>query len=260
MFPNKVKKALAEGRLQLGTSFAQIPSPEVARILAAAGFDWAFIDTEHGWFGIETVKEVCYASVRAGLCPIVRVVSMDYGLVARALDSGAQGVMFPRVESPELLETAVAWTKFPPVGVRGCGLNIAHMSFAKGTIPEIIEHVNDNTMVVLQIETRRALDMRDELLSVKGIDAVMVGPLDLSISLGVPGDFQHPKMVEAMEQIRDSCLSHGVAPGTQTRTLSLAKFWRERGMRFLGCASEVAMLLEKANEITGALRAESAGA
>jgi 2-dehydro-3-deoxyglucarate aldolase/4-hydroxy-2-oxoheptanedioate aldolase len=260
MYPNRVKKALAEGRLQLGTSFAQIPSPDVARILAAAGFDWAFIDTEHGWFGLETVKEVCYASVRAGLCPIVRVVNMDYGLVARALDCGAQGVMFPRVESVELLERAVSWTKFPPAGIRGCGLNIAHIDFAKTTIPEVVEHANANTMVVLQIETRRALEMRDELLSVRGIDAVMVGPVDLSISLGVPGEFQHPKMVTAMEQIRDACIHHGIAPGTQTRTLPLAKFWREREMKFLGCSSEVAMLLERGNEITSALRAESAGA
>jgi 2-keto-3-deoxy-L-rhamnonate aldolase RhmA len=186
MYSNRVKQALAEGKLQLGTSFAQLPSPEIARILAAAGFDWAFIDTEHGWFGIETVREVCYASVRAGLCPIVRVVGLEYGLIARALDCGAQGVMFPRVESVELLERAVSWTKFPPVGVRGCGLNAAHVDYAKASIAEVVEHANANTMVVLQIETRRALEMRDELLSVKGIDAVMVGPVDLSISLGVP--------------------------------------------------------------------------
>ncbi len=253
MHSNRVKQALAQGKLQVGTSFAQLASPEIARILAAAGFDWAFIDTEHGWFNIETVREVCYASVRAGLCPIVRVVSLEYGLIARALDCGAQGVMFPRVESVEVLERAVSWTKFPPAGLRGCGLNAAHIDYAKASIAEVVEHGNANTMVVLQIETKRAVEMRDELLSVKGIDAVMVGPVDLSISLGVPGEFQHPKMVEAMEQIRDSCIAHGVAPGTQTRTLPLAKFWKERGMRFLGCSSEVGMLLEKASEIAGLL-------
>ena len=88
-----------------------------------------------------------------------------------------------------------------------------------------------------------------------GIDAVLVGPVDLSISLGVPGDFEHPKMVEAMEKIRDSCVKHGVAPGTQTRTLALAKFWKERGMLFLGCGSETGFLFEKASEIAAALRA-----
>src|SRR5579884_3262206 len=246
---NTVKKALAEGKVQLGTGFGQFRSEDVARILVAAGFQWAFVDTEHGGFGIETVQDICRVANMVGFCPVVRVADLQYPLVARALDAGAQGIMFPRVESPELLERAVSWTKFPPVGVRGFGLTPLFVDFEKVTIAEMIEHFNANLMVVLQIETLRAVEARDELLSVPGIDAVMVGPVDLSISLGVPGDFQHPKMVEAMEKIRDSCIAHGVVPGTQTRSLPLAKFWRERGMRFLGCSSEIGMLMERASEL-----------
>jgi 2-dehydro-3-deoxyglucarate aldolase/4-hydroxy-2-oxoheptanedioate aldolase len=201
---NTVKKALKEGKVQLGTNFGQIRSEEVARILAAAGFQWAFIDTEHGGFDISIVQTICRASVLSGLCPIVRVASIDYALIARALDCGGQGVIFPRVESPELLEKAVSWTKFPPVGVRGYGLGAPQIEYERATMPQVIEHVNANSMVVLQIETKKALEARDELLSIPGIDAVMMGPADLSISLGVPGEFQHPKMVEAMEAVRES--------------------------------------------------------
>ena len=246
---NTVKQALAAGKVQIGTGFAQLRSPDVARILAAAGFHWTFIDTEHGGFDLETVQDLCRAAIPAGLSPIVRVADLQYSLIARALDVGAQGIIFPRVESPELLAKAVSWTKFPPAGIRGFGLTAHFIDYKKATIAQMIEHENANTMVVLQIETKTAVDLRDDLLSVPGIDAVMVGPVDLSISLGVPGDFQHPLMVEAMEKIRDSCVSHGVAPGTQTRTLPLAKFWRERGMRFLGCGSETGMLFEKASEL-----------
>ncbi len=256
MFINRVKRALAEGRTQIGTGYGQIRSPEAVRILAAAGFDWIFIDTEHGAFSTETIQDLCRAATDNNLVPIVRVASMEYDLVARALDCGGQGVIFPRVESVELLEQAVSWTKFPPQGIRGFGLTPTHVNYEKATISQILDHMNRETLVVLQIETQRAVDMRDELLSVPGIDAVMVGPVDLSISLGVTGDFQHPKMVAAMEAIRDSCVQHGVAPGTQTRTLPLAKFWRERGMRFLGCASETGMLFEKASEIAGSLAAQ----
>lgn len=255
MIVNRVKRALAEGRTQIGTGYGQIRTPEAVRILAAAGFDWIFIDTEHGAFSQETIQDLCRAATDTNLVPIVRVASLEYDLVARALDCGAQGVIFPRVESVELLREAVSWTKFPPVGVRGFGLTPSHVNYEKVTIARILEHVNRETMVVLQIETQKAVDMRDDLLSVPGIDAVMVGPVDLSISLGVPGDFQHPKMVTAMEQIRDSCIRHGVAPGTQTRALPLAKFWRERGMRFLGCSTETGMLFEKAAEISGTLSA-----
>ena len=250
---NPVKLALSEGRLQLGTNFGHFRSTEVPRILSTAGFHWAFIDCEHGVFDIETVYDLCRASVYSGLSPVVRVASLEYDLIARALDCGAEGVIFPRVESVELLEQAVSWTKFPPQGVRGYGLAGVHVNYAKASIPEVIEHMNKETMVVLQIETVKAFEMRDELLSVKGVDTVMVGPADLSISLGVPGDFQHPKMVATMEAIVKSCVEHGIYPGTQTRTLGLAKFWKERGMKFLGCSSDVAMMLDAAQGIAGEL-------
>src|SRR5216684_2148929 len=242
MRTNLVKQNLRAGKLQLGTGFGQFRSPEIPKLLAAAGFQWAFLDTEHGGFDLETVQDICRVSVMVGLSPIVRVADLQYSLIARSLDCGAQGIIFPRVESPELLERAVSWTKFPPLGVRGYGLSPVNLDYETVTFPQVIEHVNANTMVVMQIETRRALDMREELLAVAGIDAVMVGPADLSISLGVPGEFQHPKMVAAMDAVRETCDSRGIAPGTQTRTVALARFWKERGMRFLGCGSDISFL------------------
>ncbi|MBC8167170.1 MAG: aldolase [Bryobacteraceae bacterium] len=253
MRSNSVKQALKEGKIQLGCAFAQLRSPEIPRILKAAGFHWAFVDTEHGNFDLETVQDICRVSSLVGFCPIVRVPDLQYHLTARALDCGAEGIVFPRVESPELLERAVSWTKFPPVGVRGFGLTAMAVNYEQATMPQIAAHANENTMVVVQIETMRAVEACDELLSVPGIDAVLIGPADLSFSVGVPGEFQHPKMVDAMEKILESCNRHGIAPGTQTRTLQLARFWRERGMRFLGCSSETAMMLERAQEITAAL-------
>ena len=250
---NSVKQALAAGRVQLGCGFGQLRSQDVARILADAGFQWAFIDTEHGGFDLETVQDLCRISVLVGLSPIVRVAELHYSLVTRALDAGAQGIIFPRVESPDLLAKAISWMKYPPLGVRGFGLTALQVDHEKVTIPQIIEHMNANTMVVMQIETKRAVDAREELLSVPGIDAVMVGPADLSVSLGVGGEFQHPLMVEAMEKIRDSCVAHGVAPGTQTRSIPQAKFWREHGMRFLGCSNETGMLYERAVELVKAI-------
>ena len=143
--------------MQLGTGFGQFRSPEIPRILAAAGFQWAFIDTEHGGFDLETVQDICRIVESVGFCPIVRVADLQYSLVARALDCGAQGIIFPRVESPELLETAVSWTKFPPVGIRGYGLDADPDRITKPlNFDQVIEHVNANTMVVLQIETRAA--------------------------------------------------------------------------------------------------------
>lgn len=254
MKTNSVKQALREGRLQLGTAFAQLRSQDVARILAAAGFDWAFLDGEHGGFDQETLQDLCRIAVKVGLSPMVRVADLQYSLVARALDCGAEGVIFPRVEDPALLEKAVSWTKFPPVGMRGMGLTTMSFDFEPVTIPQMMEHLNREQMVVLQIETVKAFEARDELLSVANVDAVMIGPVDLTISLGVPGEFEHPKMLATVEKIIESCRAHGVAPGAQARNLPLAQRWKQMGMLFVGCSSETAMLYERGREITTALR------
>jgi 2-dehydro-3-deoxyglucarate aldolase/4-hydroxy-2-oxoheptanedioate aldolase len=254
MQTNQVKQALSAGKLQLGVALWQLRSAEIARIYAAAGFDWIFLDTEHGGFNIETVQDICRVANLANIAPIVRATDVQYPLIARALDCGAQGIIFPRVESPELLERAVSWTRFPPKGARGFGLAGPQTGYGAHTMGEVISHMNANTLVVLQIETARALEGRDELLSVPGIDAVLVGPADLSVSLGVPGEFQHPRMVEAIEAIRHSCIRFGVAPGLHARSSALAKFWRDRGMLFLSCSNEIALLHERASEVVAELR------
>jgi len=251
---NTVKQALKEGKAQFGCNTSMLRSPEVPRILAAAGLHWSYLDSEHGGFDLETLQDLIRAANEAGLCPIVRVADLQYPLVARALDCGAQGVLFPRVESPELLEKAISWTRFPPEGVRGYGLQPTHVGYEAVGMPDIIAHANANTMVTLQIETKAAIERIDELLSVPKIDAVMIGPADLSISLGVAGQFEHPTLVAAIEKIRDACIRHGVAPGIHMRSLKLVQYWRDHGMLFLSCNSEIGFMLEKASETVAALK------
>ena len=110
------------------------------------------------------MQDVCRVSSLIDLTPLVRVADVQYALVARALDCGAEGVIFPRVESPELLERAVTWTKFPPTGTRGFGLSRGAVDYAALSMPQIMQYWNDNVMTVLQIETQRAVDAREELL------------------------------------------------------------------------------------------------
>lgn len=254
MKPNALLAALRRGEVQFGCGFGQFRSAEFMRILGAAGFHWTFIDGEHGGFDLETIQDICYGAHAAGITPLVRVAELTYALIARSLDVGAGGVVFPRVEDPEMLARAVSWTKFPPRGVRGYGLTPVNYNYEPRKMPEVMEHVNANSMVVLQIETVTALERRNELLDVPGIDAVMVGPADLSISMGVPGDFQHPKMIDGMEKIIESCVARGIFPGTQTRSIELAQFWKERGMKLLGCSNDTSMLFDRASEIIQRLR------
>jgi len=254
MQKNTVRQALKDGKLQLGAGVSQLRSPEIARVYAAAGFEWAFVDTEHGGFGIETVQDFCRVANLVGLAPIVRVADMQYPLVSRALDCGAQGIIFPRVESPELLAQAVRWARFPPLGVRGFGLGGPQLAYQRHTFADVIQHTNANTLVVLQIETVAAFEAREELLSVPGIDAVLIGPADLSVSLGIPGDFENPRMLQTIEAIRDSCVAHGVAPGIHLRSAALAKLWLPRGMLFLSFGNDISFLYERASELVAHVR------
>lgn len=254
MRPNAVKQALKDGKTVLGTSYGQLRDPEIARILKAAGFDYAYLDGEHGGFGIETIQDVCRTAGLCGLTVFTRVADMEYELIARALDCGSDGIIFPRVESPALLDKAVSWCKFPPAGIRGFGLTVMQSDYEAVTIPQMIAHRNENGMIILQIETVKALEAREELLSVQGLDVVMVGPVDLSISLGIPGEFEHPRFIQAIDQIRDTCVSKGIVPGIQCRGVALSKFCRDRGFRFLGTSNEWNLLLEKARETVAALR------
>jgi len=248
MRENSVKRSLKEGKLQLGCGFGNFRSAEIPKILAAAGLQWAFVDTEHGNFDLETVNDICRVANLVNLCPIVRVADFQYSLVARALDCGAGGIIFPRTENPKQLETAISWTVYPPHGIRGYGLAPNNADYEALTFTQMIDHYNSNLMRVVQIESVRAVEALDEILSVPGFDTVMIGPADLSISLGVPGNMDHPKMIGTIEAIRDACIRHGIVPGIHTRASSMAKFWKDRGMLFLGCSNDLAMLLDRASE------------
>jgi 2-dehydro-3-deoxyglucarate aldolase/4-hydroxy-2-oxoheptanedioate aldolase len=120
---------------------------------------------------------------------------------------------------------------------------------------EIIAHHNSTVLAVVQFETVLALERAEELLSVKGMDIAMVGPADLSISMGIPGQLENPRLIAAVERLVGQCVAHGVVPGIQTRSLAMSRAWVERGMRFVGTGGEHGLLLEKARETVAALRA-----
>jgi 2-keto-3-deoxy-L-rhamnonate aldolase RhmA len=252
---NRTKARLARNEVVSGVALQQYRSSEIPRLLAAVGFDYLFVDGEHGGFGLETVQDIVVAANESGITPFVRVGELLYSLVTRVLDVGAQGVIFPRVESPALLEQAISWMKYPPYGTRGFGFMAPQLNYEQCSLPEIMEHLNAETMVIVQFETALSMENCDELLAVPGIDVAMVGPTDLSISLGVPGEFEHPKILDAVSRFVQACERHDVVPGIHCRNAAMALPWLQRGMRFLGCGSEHGMMLEKARETMEDVRA-----
>ena len=234
--------------------FAQLRLPAVATILGKAGLDWCYLDAEHGPFDFGMLQDLCRAAIAAGMAPIVRVADVQYSLIARSLDCGAMGILLPRVESPEVLAQAASWAFFPPVGVRGYGFTQHNVDYEPVTIPQIIQHINENTMLVFQIETQAGLDRRDELSRFPGsTPSWSVRPIS-PFRWASPAQFEHPKLIDAIDKIIDSCRKYGVAPGIHIRSLHLAKFWRDRGMRLLSTGGDALFLFDKASETVQGLR------
>ena len=211
-------------------------------MFSAAGLDWVFIDSEHGCFTIETIQDLVRSSLMLPITPIVRVADFQYDLVARALDMGAEGLILPRVDSPEVLAKAITWAKFPPEGVRGFGLTPPTVGYSAASFADITAHLNRETLLIAQVETQSALDRLEELAAVPGLDALLVGPADLSISLGVPGDWDNPKLGAGIDRVIDACNRHNRWPAIQVRNAALAKHWMSRGMKLIGCGNELTLL------------------
>lgn len=253
MRDNKVRAALKRGEVVIGTWASEMRSPAIALLFANAGFDYMFIDMEHGAYDLETAAAIIKVARLADIVPVVRVPDGLYHLIARVLDAGAMGVMVPRVETRETVERAVAAMRYPPLGKRGCALGRGHSDYQREPLWEYTRHANDNILAVMQIERKIAVDHIDDLLSVPGVDVAFIGPADLTLSLGASSP-QDPSVQEAIAKVVDAGKRHGVATGIQLRDIEQIKMWQARGMTMMGYASDLDFIAEGARAAARALR------
>jgi 2-keto-3-deoxy-L-rhamnonate aldolase RhmA len=251
---NPLRSKLADGGLAVGTMLVEVRQPSIMRILANGGFDFVLIDNEHGPFTVETIADLSRAARDAGVTPIVRVPELGYAHVAQALDGGAQGIMLPRVTEAEQVTTCLRWMKYAPVGRRGAVLARGHTAFRAGPLAETLAALNQESFLIVQIETAEALEQLDAILPIPGVDAALVGPTDLSLALGVGGQMQHPLLVEAIERVLAACRRHGVVPAIHTNDVAMTAEWARRGMRLVSINSEVGLLTAGAAQAVGTIR------
>jgi 2-keto-3-deoxy-L-rhamnonate aldolase RhmA len=243
---NTLRQALQEGRTVLGMMIQECRSPAIPELMAVAGFDFIFIDMEHGAFNMETVADLLKVTRLTGMTPLVRVSDDEYHLVARVLDAGAQGIMVPRVESRDRVEKVVQCAKFPPDGRRGCSILKGHSDYHPEPLQDFCRHSNRENMVILQIERRAAIENIDDLLSVPGVDAAIVGPNDLALSLGISNDMAHPLMVASIGKVVEACQRRGIPSGMHMGNLEALTHWMARGMRFIVYSTDLNFLLKGA--------------
>lgn len=199
--------------LKLGHFIVEFATPGIGYILKNAGCDFALLDTEHSGFHHETIKSTLRYFEAAGLPAIVRVPSKSYHHVARALDMGAEGLMLPMVNNAEEARGILGCMKYTPHGLRGVALGIAHDSYSTGAVLDKLAAANARTTFFAQIETAAGVENADAIAALDGVDCLWVGHFDLSCSLGIPGQFDHPKFKEATARTIAACRKHGKAAG-----------------------------------------------
>ncbi len=208
------------------------------------GFDWFMIDTEHSQVNPETLASMVAVLSERGPTPLVRVGDVDQYLIKQALDAGAYGVLAPLVSSEPQAKAVVAFSKYPPQGVRGAAA--AASSRYGTTLASYLREANTETLVGIQIETREALEHLDVLAAVDGLDLLFVGPQDLTLNLGLLDDRKNPKLRDAMRRVVEACERHGKIPGTLIVDPEEKKAAVDLGFRFISLASDVRFLLQGA--------------
>jgi 2-keto-3-deoxy-L-rhamnonate aldolase RhmA len=207
-------KQMAQNRdLKLGHFIVEFATPGIGYILKNAGCEFALFDTEHSGFHHETMKSALRYFEAARLPAIVRVPSKSYHHVARALDMGAEGLMIPMVNNAEEARAVLDCMKYTPHGLRGVALGIAHDSYGGGEVLDKLAAANARTTFFAQIETAAGVDNADAIAALDGVDCLWVGHFDLSCSLGVPGQFEHPKFKDAVARVLEACAKHGKSAG-----------------------------------------------
>jgi len=221
--------------------FCKTCDPAMIEAMGHAGFDFVILDMEHGPNGLETLQHLIRAAEVSGLLPFVRTRPGNTELVGMALDVGAAGVQAPQVTTAEEAKAVVAAAKFAPQGERGVCRYVRAAAYSAIPAADYFPLANE-ALTIVQLEGKRALDNLEAILAVPGLDVVFVGPYDLSQSLGVPGQVDHPSVTACVQRIVAACVARKLACGTFTESPAGAAKWVARGLRYVSYSVDVGLL------------------
>lgn len=237
-----------------GTMVHEIGMPNVIRLLKRCGFDFVVIDCENGCFSLETVSNVIAASHASGPVPIVRIPEVKREPVQKLLAAGAAGILVPSVVGAKEVRQLIGYAKFAPEGTRGYGTFQPWSEYDPGPPGGLLAAANDATTLIVQIETREAVDCIEEITAIPDVDGFLVGPGDLSLSFGQPGNWRDTAVSGAIDSVLAAAHRHGRPCGIHCAKVEDLEFWRERGMDFVMWSAPVLMIYEAAKAALARLR------
>ena len=235
-------------------SWVTLGHTSIAEIMAKAGFEWLVVDMEHSVITLDIAQQLIQVIEGCGVVPLVRVGENNANIIKRAMDAGAYGVIVPMINAKEQAEAAVKAVKYPPLGTRGVGLARAQGYGDK--FKEYAATVNAESIVIAQVEHIDAVNNLESILSVEGIDGCIIGPYDLSGSLGVPGKFDHPDVLAALEKVEQTCQKRRVALGMHVIQPDYRQVMEKvaKGYSFIGFSLDILFLGDSCREQVTRLR------
>lgn len=251
---NHTRKLLQDGRTAFGTMITTFRSPAIVPMMAAAGWDYLILDNEHNAFSSETIQTLALVASYEEVTLLVRIPSLEYHHIARTLDLGVDGIVVPHVETGEEADTLVRSSRYFPRGERGASLSSKSARFPGIDVNDYLKWANKEILIVVQIETARGVSNADAILSTEGIAAVMIGPFDLSQSLGCPGETDNPEVESACEEVTRACNRNGVSSGIHIHSIADAGKWISRGMKFITCKTDAGLINEASAGTVSALK------
>lgn len=241
MKSNRYRDAIAAGRIPIGHMVWEFGTRGIAKIADSLDLDFVIYDMEHSNFGIERVADLLAWSKAASFAPIVRVPQLQYHFLARVMDAGALGVMIGNVQTPEEARAIVDAVKFAPMGKRGVGLGTAHTDFVVPDPRQYFTEINASSIVICQIESPIGVANVEKIVATPGVDNVWVGHFDLSQSMGIPGEFQHPDFIAAVKAVTAAAAKHGKRAGIQPGSIEQAQAWMALGFNVISWGADSAV-------------------
>jgi 2-dehydro-3-deoxyglucarate aldolase/4-hydroxy-2-oxoheptanedioate aldolase len=250
----RLKQLMKTPDLKVGHFIVEFVTPGIGHILKAAGCDFVFLDMEHSGFGFETVKSALRYFEAAGVPVIVRVPSLENDMLARACDMGAEGLIAPMISTPQQAQAMVDSIKYYPRGQRGVGLQMAHDNYRAAPVAEALANANDRTAVICLIETAEGARNADAIAAIPDVDCLWVGHFDLSVSLGIPGQFDHPDFKAAMSSIINGAQKYGKALGRLVPNTEQGIAFYKQGFSFCCYSGDVWVLRDALGAAVKTLR------
>ncbi len=229
--------------------FIRIARPEVAEIIALAGYDFGVIDFEHGATArMQDLYPILLAAENKGLKLIARIPGINEMYIKWLLDLGIGGLQIPHIKNKEDAQKAISYSKFSPMGERGLCRFVRAAEFSNIPKENYLSQANENSLIILQIEGKEGADNIEEIISVQGIDIIFVGPYDLSQSLELPGQIWHPMVASEIERIVNLCQKNGIETGIFTDTAEGVKYWKNLGVKYINYRIDTEMLFDFAKK------------